>query len=82
MKILVNFAIIQVDLIFLVKDNGHGFDAEGFQRSKKENFGLMGMAERFEMLDGTFKIQSWPDRGTRVFGKVPQKALKKCLVFD
>lgn len=55
-------------LTTVVKDNGKGFDPS----LKNENsFGLIGMKERVEMLDGTMKIDSTIGKGTTIFVHVP-----------
>ena len=54
--------------ILLVKDDGCGFD----QEEKKENsFGLIGMKERVDLLDGTISVHSKINQGTLVMIKVP-----------
>ncbi|MBE2976337.1 sensor histidine kinase [Priestia megaterium] len=54
--------------ILLVKDDGCGFN----QEEKKENsFGLIGMKERVDLLDGTISIHSKINQGTLVMIKVP-----------
>ncbi|HLQ70546.1 MAG TPA: histidine kinase, partial [Bacillota bacterium] len=51
-----------------VKDNGKGFDSS---LKKEKSFGLIGMKERVEMLDGTLEIDSVIGEGTNIFIKVP-----------
>ncbi|WP_181347247.1 sensor histidine kinase [Thalassobacillus sp. CUG 92003] len=52
----------------IVKDNGKGFDTS----VKKENsFGLVGMKERVEMLEGEITIDSTPGEGTMVMIQIP-----------
>jgi two-component system sensor histidine kinase DegS len=52
----------------LVKDDGCGFN----QEEKKENsFGLIGMKERVDLLDGTISVHSKINQGTLVMIKVP-----------
>ncbi|MCL6584953.1 MAG: sensor histidine kinase [Anoxybacillus sp.] len=60
---------IKKNLLFLlVKDNGKGFDAT----EKKENaFGLIGMKERVELLEGTMNIRSQLGVGTTIFIQIP-----------
>lgn len=54
--------------ILLVKDDGCGFNPE----EKKENsFGLIGMKERVDLLDGTISVHSKINQGTLVMIKVP-----------
>lgn len=55
-------------LTVVVKDNGKGFDATA---KKDKSFGLMGMRERVEMIDGTMDIHSVIDGGTTILIHVP-----------
>lgn len=51
-----------------VKDDGIGFD----QSVKKEgSYGLIGMKERIELLNGSMKIHSEKNRGTSIFINIP-----------
>ncbi|MDL4839210.1 sensor histidine kinase [Aquibacillus rhizosphaerae] len=52
----------------LIKDNGKGFDVNV---KKQDSFGLLGMRERVEMLDGKLKINSSIGEGTSVLIEVP-----------
>jgi two-component system sensor histidine kinase DegS len=52
-----------------IKDNGKGFDMK--QPQKTNSFGLMGMRERVELLEGTLKINSRPKFGTSVYIQIP-----------
>jgi two-component system, NarL family, sensor histidine kinase DegS len=55
-------------LLVMVKDNGKGFDTT----VKKENaFGLIGMKERVELLQGTLTIRSKIGFGTTIFIRIP-----------
>lgn len=53
-----------------VKDDGKGFDST---QQKEGSFGLMGMKERVELLDGEMSIDSHPGAGTLVFIQVPSQ---------
>lgn len=50
-----------------VKDNGCGFSSP----NNYKGFGLIGMAERAERINGQLTITSHPDQGTSVFIQVP-----------
>ena len=50
-----------------VHDGGDGFDPS----SASEGFGLVGMRERVELLDGTLEVQSAPGSGTTVIARFP-----------
>lgn len=69
-RIIVKLEIKKNQLIMVVKDNGRGFDTS---KKTDKSFGLIGMRERVDMLDGTFKINSIIDEGTAIFISVPHK---------
>ncbi|WP_126428744.1 sensor histidine kinase [Brevibacillus marinus] len=63
----------QPDVLYLVvKDDGVGFSVEQAQRSGK-SFGLLGMRERTQLLEGKMEITSAPHEGTKVFFQIPLK---------
>ena len=51
-----------------VKDDGKGFT---LGETKSQSFGLIGMRERVDMLDGTLELTSNPGKGTHVFINIP-----------
>lgn len=52
----------------IVKDNGAGFDPEV---AKEKSFGLIGMKERVDLLEGTMKVISSPGKGTSILFSIP-----------
>lgn len=50
------------EVLVKVRDNGQGFDTT----RRTDGFGLPGMRERVELLEGTLRIDSQPGRGTTV----------------
>lgn len=50
----------------VVEDDGIGFDAAAIPRQGGDHFGLAGMRERVELMDGTLRIDAAPGRGTRI----------------
>lgn len=68
--IAVKLEIKKNHLVMLVKDNGRGFDTKV---KSDGSFGLIGMRERVDMLDGTIKINSVINEGTAIFISVPHK---------
>lgn len=64
----IKLEICKNNLSMLIKDNGKGFDPT-LKRDK--SFGLIGMRERVEMLEGKFNIESKPGKGTMIFIQVP-----------
>lgn len=56
------------EVIILVKDDGAGFD----QSVKKEgSYGLIGMKERADLLNGELTINSSPEHGTTILAAIP-----------
>ena len=51
----------------LISDDGKGFDPT----EKHDGFGVVGMRERIELVDGELEIESRPGAGTRVMASVP-----------
>jgi two-component system, NarL family, sensor histidine kinase DevS len=51
----------------LVEDDGRGIDGQGSQ----EGLGLVGMAERLGLLDGTLTVESAEGSGTTIVAEVP-----------
>jgi len=56
-------------LTLAVIDNGRGFDA--LELSESECLGVAGMQERASLAGGILEVQSRPEKGTRVYFKVP-----------
>lgn len=54
----------------VVDDDGIGFDAEG-REIPAGHYGIMGMRERIQLLEGKLSIVSSPHRGTKVMISVP-----------
>ena len=55
-----------------VTDNGTGFDPETAPGVLQGHFGLQGIRERLQLLDGTLTIESSPGRGTRAVFTLPR----------
>lgn len=51
----------------MVRDDGEGFDPD----ASAEGFGLLGMRERAQLLDGTLRIDSSGQSGTTIFARFP-----------
>jgi len=57
----------------VIEDNGVGFNVDMWEASSAggNSFGLVGMRERVELLEGTFAIASSPGTGTKITIEVP-----------
>lgn len=75
-----NADLIEIRLVFeddelhlLIRDNGIGFDPDIIHDKIKtgEHFGLIGLRERVEMLQGEFVLDSSPGAGTSLKIRVP-----------
>ncbi|MEH7381357.1 sensor histidine kinase [Bacillus sp. JJ1533] len=67
-EIAVKLEISRHHVTVIVKDNGKGFD---IREKKKDSFGLIGMRERVDLLDGHLTIDSSAGAGTIVMIQVP-----------
>lgn len=66
-KVYIDIIISEKEVEVEIKDNGRGFDIDGFKKdNKKESFGILGMKERVELFEGTFKIDSIINKGTKI----------------
>jgi two-component system, NarL family, sensor histidine kinase DegS len=66
--ITISIDIKDKDVIVMVKDDGKGFD---FKERQTQSFGILGMKERVELLEGKITIDSMPGTGTFILIQVP-----------
>lgn len=66
----VRLVVSHPQLIMRVDDNGNGFDKESVYHSPP-GLGLVGIAERMDLLGGVFDVQSKPGKGTHITIEVP-----------
>ena len=61
------------NVILRIEDNGSGFMQEDvFRKVRQEKrFGLLGMQERVRMMNGSFRLQSAPGEGVKIFIEFP-----------
>jgi len=65
------------ELVIQVCDDGVGFSpVSGMDQAAGEGFGLMGMRERAERLNGTLSIRSAPGKGTTVTARIPVRKIQ------
>ncbi|MFJ5713617.1 sensor histidine kinase [Neobacillus sp. NPDC093127] len=67
-EIKVSLEITNAAITVLIKDNGAGFDTT---QKKPESFGIIGMRERVDLLDGKLTFDSKLGKGTAVLIHVP-----------
>lgn len=62
----------------VVKDNGLGFNVQKMknEQGNRESFGLVGMRERVELLEGRMEIQSAENYGTTIVIHIPTNVEK------
>ena len=60
-------------LELVIRDDGVGFDVAPTQEqaARRGSLGLLGMAERVQLLGGTLHVESEPGRGTRIRASFP-----------
>ncbi|EIJ80505.1 two-component sensor histidine kinase DegS [Bacillus methanolicus PB1] len=66
----VKLEISKAHINVVIKDNGKGFDTN---EKKPESFGILGMKERVELLEGDISIHSKIGAGTVIIIQVPMK---------
>ncbi|MDH4619226.1 sensor histidine kinase [Brevibacillus sp. AY1] len=68
----VKLEFLQESLRLVVKDDGIGFDLNE-RMATGGSFGLLGMNERTQLLEGEIEVQSAPGEGTKVLFQIPLK---------
>lgn len=71
-QVLVKMEILPERVNTLIQDDGKGFDAAAVVVGHKgEGYGLVGIRERIQLLQGSVEIVSKPNRGCRISLSVP-----------
>ncbi|MFN2744458.1 MULTISPECIES: sensor histidine kinase [Bacillus] len=70
-EIHVKVEITKDFVTLIIKDNGTGFDIKEVKGNKNKSFGLLGMKERVDLLEGSMTIDSKIGLGTFILIKVP-----------
>ena len=58
-----------------IMDDGSGFDVRSLSELPENHYGILGMQERVERIDGKFHLQSAIGAGTEISIEVPRKAI-------
>jgi len=61
----------------IVKDNGVGFNVGSLESKAKEHFGLIGMRERVDLLEGEIHFHSIENEGTEIVIVIPTNVDKR-----
>ncbi len=72
-RILVGLAYLPSGVSVFIEDNGIGMDLETMRKKPNQSWGLIGMRERAELLDGVCTIDSGLGRGVSVQVRIPYK---------
>lgn len=73
-KITINLELINDEIVFIIADDGVGFNVDEMKKKYFDisgGFGLFSMRERTELLDGSFEIASSLGNGTKLTAKIP-----------
>nr|WP_269448602.1 sensor histidine kinase [Metabacillus kandeliae] len=70
-EITVKVEVSSENVNLAVRDNGKGFEMKEIKTKKNKSFGLLGMKERVELLDGKMTIDSKIGLGTFIMIQVP-----------
>lgn len=70
-KLNLSFRAQEVELV--LEDNGQGFDPLQIKH-QAGGYGLQGLQERLEMVEGQFWLESQPGKGTRLIAKVSKNS--------
>ena len=54
-----------------IEDDGVGMDVNTLRTKREQSWGILGMRERAQLLDGVFKIESSPGKGVQVSVSIP-----------
>ncbi|MRX72176.1 histidine kinase [Bacillus lacus] len=70
-EISVKVEVNSENVILIIKDNGKGFELGEIKTKEVKSFGLLGMGERVELLNGKMTIDSKVGLGTFIMIQVP-----------
>jgi ligand-binding sensor domain-containing protein/signal transduction histidine kinase len=65
-----------------IVDDGSGFDLDTLSRLPESHYGLIGMRERVERIDGRFTLRSRAGAGTEIIVEIPRKAGSSTPVLE
>ncbi|PIU42433.1 MAG: hypothetical protein COS99_00285 [Candidatus Omnitrophica bacterium CG07_land_8_20_14_0_80_42_15] len=73
----VNLIFSERNLQLIIEDNGIGFNMEEYSKQYDiTKMGLRGIKERLDILNGTFAVESEPNKGTKIKIVLPMEEVK------
>lgn len=72
---LITFKVDSIHLV--IKDNGVGFNVRAVEEKAREHFGIIGMRERVDLLEGKMIINSVESEGTEIVIDIPMNGDKR-----
>lgn len=78
-EIHMRMSVNQKTMEIQIRDNGIGIDLEELNEkvSSGNHFGIIGMKERVELLEGEFQMEGQPGEGTQITLKIPVEERKE-----
>jgi two-component system sensor histidine kinase UhpB len=72
-QVTVTLEAVGGEICLTIADNGTGFDPSSLHRTvERPGYGLMSMQERTNAVGGRFRVESTPEKGTRLIVEVPR----------
>jgi len=72
-QVTVTLEAVGGEICLTIADNGTGFDPSSLHRTvERPGYGLMSMQERTDAVGGRFRVESTPEKGTRLIVEVPR----------
>jgi two-component system sensor histidine kinase DegS len=72
-SVVVRVEFAEKSLALLIKDDGVGFTVDEALARDGNHFGLLSMRERVDLLEGSWRVDSTPGKGTRLDIRIPLK---------
>lgn len=71
----ITFDVSNIHLV--IKDNGIGFNVKVLEEKAREHFGIIGMQERVDLIEGKMTINSVENEGTEIVIDIPMNGDKR-----
>jgi signal transduction histidine kinase len=74
-QVTIQLKLDEVQGTLSISDDGCGFETSSLNNGNSAQYGLKGVQERLELIRGSFKLESSPDEGTRLYVMAPKNPL-------